>query len=346
MKRADQLNSIHPDKKEKSFGVTKFSDRSYDEYKVLLGRTNSKDYKEILSRPIPKRNLREEKGDVRKLAVNTPAINWVDKGIVTPIKNQGQCGSCWANSATEQVESQWAFNGINGDLTHGGALTEFSVQQINSCTPGCDGCGGGFIKDAFDYIQSLSNNNQKGPGIIPQAYAPYVQSSYISCSGKHCTESCSDLNVNTAYTNQSLCGVYATISSSQYAILPCTEDGDSCDSQDMTALANYVAASGTAAICLNAQNWNSYTGGVMTVSQCGGFGANDQDHCVQLVGYNSTAATPYWIVRNSWSTDWGESGYIYLEFPTASNPYANACGLANDAMYVTLQNGQAQFNPN
>jgi len=234
------------------------------------------------------------------------------------------------------MESQWAFNGLTS-MTYGGALTEFSVQQINSCTPSCNGCGGGDLPQAFSYIQSLSDNTAKGPGIIPQAYAPYVQSSWISCSGMRCTESCTDLNVQGAYTNWQLAGVYATISGYDYAIPACTALS-SCNSQDLTGLAAYLAANGTAAICVNAANWNSYTGGIMSSTQCGGNGYNDLDHCVQLVGYNNVDPTSsYWIVRNSWSTDWGESGYIYLDMTT------NTCGLANEAMYVTMQNGQANF---
>ena len=38
------------------------------------------------------------------------------------------------------------------------------------------------------------------------------------------------------------------------------------------------------------------------------------DHCVQLVGYDKSAAEPYWKVRNSWGTDWGENGFIRLPF--------------------------------
>jgi len=47
----------------------------------------------------------------------------------------------------------------------------------------------------------------------------------------------------------------------------------------------------------------------MKSTQCG----KNIDHCVQLIGYDSTAAVPYWIVRNSWGTGWGISGYIQLE---------------------------------
>merc|ERR1712228_888131 len=49
------------------------------------------------------------------------------------------------------------------------------------------------------------------------------------------------------------------------------------------------------------------------------------DHCVMATGFNTTAPVPYWIVRNSWSSTWGEEGYIYLEMAE------NTCGLADDA---------------
>jgi len=78
-------------------------------------------------------------------------------------------------------------------------------------------------------------------------------------------------------------------------------------------------------VCVNAGSWNEYTGGVMTSEACGPMGADYQDHCVMAVGFNRTAPTPYWIVRNSWSSTWGEQGYIYLEMAE------NTCGIADDA---------------
>merc|ERR1711904_470416 len=78
-------------------------------------------------------------------------------------------------------------------------------------------------------------------------------------------------------------------------------------------------------VCVNAGVWNDYTGGVMTANACGSMGADSQDHCVMATGFNTTAPTPYWIVRNSWASTWGESGYIYLEMAQ------NTCGLADDA---------------
>jgi len=49
---------------------------------------------------------------------------------------------------------------------------------------------------------------------------------------------------------------------------------------------------------------------------------------VQLVGYDATASTPYWKVRNSWGTSWGENGFIRLPMGV------NSCGIADEAMYV------------
>ena len=89
-----------------------------------------------------------------------------------------------------------------------------------------------------------------------------------------------------------------------------------------------------ASVCVNAEEWQSYKGGTLTGTQCGGHSTDDTDHCVQVVGFSkgSSAANTnmYWIVRNSWGTEWGIGGYIHVEYGT------NACGIANDATFVTL----------
>merc|ERR1719465_346276 len=68
----------------------------------------------------------------------------------------------------------------------------------------------------------------------------------------------------------------------------------------------------------------------MTAAGCGGSAADLHDHCVMATGFNTTAPTPYWIVRNSWASTWGEMGYIYLEYSK------NTCGLADDATIPTV----------
>merc|ERR1712139_586215 len=84
---------------------------------------------------------------------NPASIDWRLTTAVTPVKNQGQCGSCWAFSATEAIESQMILkSGAKYDFT-------LSPQQIASCTPntgtyGCLGCDGGFTEGAYDYVKS------------------------------------------------------------------------------------------------------------------------------------------------------------------------------------------------
>merc|ERR1712146_633009 len=99
---------------------------------------------------------------------------------------------------------------------------------------------------------------------------------------------------------------------------------------DLTAFAAALEKT-PLSVCVNAGVSNDYTGGVMTSAACGSMGADSQDHCVMATGFNSTAPTPYWIVRNSWSSTWGEDGYIYLEMAK------NTCGLADDATIPTVK---------
>jgi hypothetical protein len=150
-------------------------------------------------------------------------------------------------------------------------------------------------------------------------FIPYEQ----SLTEQTATAACPTKKVN-AITgeNEVLQGGYAQVSGYSYAVPPCTSGG--CTEQDLGALSAALQKS-PVSVCVNAGNWNDYTGGVMSAQACGPMGADYQDHCVQAVGFNAKAATPYWIVRNSWSSTWGEDGYIYLEMAK------NTCGLADDA---------------
>merc|ERR1712136_696961 len=77
-----------------------------------------------------------------------------------------------------------------------------------------------------------------------------------------------------------------------------------CGKQDLQGLSAALEAT-PVSVCVNAENWNDYTGGVMSSAACGSSGASYEDHCVLATGFNSTAPTPYWIVKNSWPTTWG-----------------------------------------
>lgn len=230
---------------------------------------------------------------------------------MTAIKNQGQCGSCWAFSATEAIESQLI-------LTSGGKFAiDLSPQQVASCTPstgpyGCMGCNGGFTEGAYEYLKTA-------PGLADSFYIPYGQSLTQQSQTLACpTEKVQQING----PMEQLSGGFAAVTGYSYAVPPCTSGG--CTNQDLKGFAAALEKT-PLSICVNAGNWNDYTGGVMTSAACGSMAADAQDHCVMATGFNATAPTPYWIVRNSWASTFGEHGYIYLEMAK------NTCGLADDA---------------
>ena len=77
----------------------------------------------------------------------------------------------------------------------------------------------------------------------------------------------------------------------------------------------FVSTSGPLSIAVDANKWQTYSGGIMT-NCCGAFGCR-LDHGVLIVGYGDN----YWIVKNSWGSSWGESGYIRVSYGS------NECGL-------------------
>nr|prf Cys protease:ISOTYPE=1 [Trypanosoma rangeli] len=194
------------------------------------------------------------------------AVDWRARGAVTAIKDQGNCSSCWAFSTIGNIEGQWHLAG--------NPLTGLSEQMLVSCDNADNGCDGGLMDSAFDWIVEQNNGSV------------YTEASYSYVSGGGDSQTC-DMSDHV---------VGAVISG--HVDLP----------QDEDKMAAWLAVNGPLAIAVDATSFMSYTGGVLT--NC----VSDQlDHGVVLVGYNDSSNPPYWIIKNSWGADWGEEGYIRIQ---------------------------------
>jgi cathepsin L len=137
-----------------SVGLNAFADLSNAEFRATFNGMNiTKTAPRLLS----------------KFRDTAPASqDWSKKGAVTPVKNQGQCGSCWSFSATGSMEGAW--------FLKKGSLVSLSEQNLVDCSTaqGNQGCNGGLMDQAFQYV--ITNN-----GIDTEASYPYTATGPNTC---------------------------------------------------------------------------------------------------------------------------------------------------------------------
>jgi len=196
-----------------------------------------------------------------------------------------------------QCGSCWAFTVAmaieSAYMIHKGRKDQpgLSTQQIIDCDTNDQGCNGGMPTTAYEYVVSAG-------GLETNSEYPYVGQ----------TGTC---NVTKSLVGNPITGYELVIPTG---------------STDEIAMAKFLASEQPISTAVDASSWQTYTSGVLLASQCG----QNIDHGVQLVGYNGLDKNGYWIIRNMWGADWGENGFIRVQFGL------NSCGLTSLPTAPTL----------
>lgn len=213
------------------------------------------------------------------------AVNWVDAGAVTPVVDQGRCQCCWSISTAEAVAGAAHINGADG-----GFIEQLSFQQLVSCDAENEGCEGGNVEEAYNYAWQ----NTFG-GLASSDQYPFVDSDGTTTSD--CELTGKDLAV-TMDDPRTVIGF-----------------GDTYPFSERVSMMKQAAAVQPVSISVDTDcdEFNNYKSGTVTDDgNCSCASTSCIDHAVLLVGYNDTASPPYWLVKNSWATSWGEDGYIQI----------------------------------
>jgi len=131
-------------------GMNKFGDLPFHEFHAKYTGFNN----------IKRDFIRSKNAPAHSHLSNPKSVDWRQKGAVTPVKDQGQCGSCWAFSATGSIEGAWVIAGK--------PQVSISEQQLVDCSgaQGNQGCNGGLMDYAFEYV--IANK-----GLTTEALYPY-----------------------------------------------------------------------------------------------------------------------------------------------------------------------------
>ena len=248
-----EINAINAREKNFQVGHNHMSDWTHEEYGKLLGLRPTNVVGEV--------QIFEE--------TNADSVNWVTAGAVTPVKDQGQCGSCWTFSTTGAMEG--------AHFVKTGQLLSFSEQQLVDCVNLCFGCNGGNPLTAYRYLKSHMAE-------LESVY-PYVSGTTQkagTCQYDSKSKTAVDVSSFAQVTQDSIDQMKAALTNQPLSVL--------------------VEADTTV--------FQHYTSGVLDSTECG----TQLDHAVLAVGYgtDSTTGLPYWLVKNSWSSSWGDQGYIRL----------------------------------
>jgi hypothetical protein len=209
--------------------------------------------------------------------------DWREHNGTTPVKNQGQCGSCWAFATVGTMES--------AILIDGGGTANISEQHLVSCNTEGSGCGGGYISFPY-YMDRIDQCNLIGT--VQEACFPYTarDDPCICCS-------CNRIHklISWGY----IAGNWGTIPSNEQ-------------------IKDYVYNNSPIFAAVDVHNWDllSSVGGLVKEQNY----VNDYqgvNHAIVIVGWDDNfhgSGQGAWIIKNSWGTSWGDGGYGYVEYGT------------------------------
>lgn len=168
----DVIEATNAKKLSYELGVNEFADLTWDEFaSTHLGYKSGNRFGDLPKAPFP--NITEV----------ADSIDWVAKGAVTPVKNQAQCGSCWAFSATGSMEGTY--------FVASGKLVSLSEEDLVQCDHNGDqGCQGGLMDNAFEWV---SKN-----GICSEASYPYTSGTGTTGT---CKKGCTPVVTLTGHTD-------------------------------------------------------------------------------------------------------------------------------------------------
>eukprot|EP00439_Symbiodinium_sp_Y106_P026584 s3592_g3.t1 len=218
----------------------------------------------------------EEEDHSRLKSALPEKVDWRHLSDGQTIVEQGGCGSCWAISATTVLNAH--------SEIHRGRPRRFSSQELVNCVPNPQECGGqGGCSGA---TVELGIGWAVQHGLSLETSVPY------SAQDGTCE--------NSFLQAQGLRGATAGGASfglTGFRVLPSNKEDP---------LARALVELGPVAVSVAASNWFSYEGGVF--DECD----NIVNHAVALYGYGRSDGHRFWLVKNSWGSDWGENGYIRL----------------------------------
>lgn len=275
-------------------GVTQFSDLADQEFRQRYGM---KVQKFGTNFRVPSGTNLRNFNDVPK------SVDWTTRGVVTPVKNQGQCGSCWVFSATGALES--AFSILN-NLT----AVAISEEEYLACYgPNYSVCNGGSPEQAFLWAKNRALCTEASYPYVPPTGIPYPPPPKLICEESKCSD-------------PSAVGIPAGTIVDVFRVPPKYE------AQLMRAV-----AVGPVSVSVVAGPLQLYHSGIMS-GQCMNY---QGDHAMLVVGYGTENGVDYWKLKNSYGPKFGEDGYMRVKRNDTVCDGRGGIGILSDPIYPLLK---------